>query len=89
MSRTLCFHESAWEDYLYWQTQDKKTLKRINKLIEAVLRDPFVGLGHPEPLKANLSGYWSRAIDQKNRLVYGVTEDAVIIIQCRFHYSDT
>ncbi len=77
----------AWSDYLYWQTQDKKTIKRINKLIEAMKRQPFVGIGKPELLKENLSGFWSRRIDDTNRLIYTTTETQLTIISCRYHYS--
>jgi toxin YoeB len=83
----LIWSSGAWEDYLYWQTQDKKTLKRINKLIKEITRTPYEGTGKPEPLKHNWAGYWSRRIDQVNRLVYKVTDDAVLIAQCRFHYE--
>lgn len=86
MSRILSWTDEAWKDYLYWQTQDKKTLKRINKLIDETKRIPFEGIGKPEPLKANLSGYWSRRIDDKNRLVYSVEDDSIIILSCRYHY---
>lgn len=86
MSKILSWTDEAWKDYLYWQTQDKKTLKRINKLIDETKRLPFDGIGKPEPLKANLSGYWSRRIDEKNRLVYSVEDDSIIILSCRFHY---
>ena len=86
MSRILSWTDEAWKDYLYWQTQDKKTLKRINKLIDETKRIPFEGIGKPEPLKANLSGYWSRRIDDKNRLVYSVEDDSMIILSCRYHY---
>lgn len=72
---------------MYWQTQDKKTLKRINKLIDAVKRDPFKGIGDPEPLKQNLSGFWSRRIDHTNRLVYRVDNETITIISCRYHYN--
>jgi len=82
----LAWAENAWDDYLYWQQTDKKTLKRINTLIKEVKRQPFEGLGDPEPLKHNWSGYWSRRIDREHRLVYKVTDDAVIIAQCRYHY---
>lgn len=82
----ISFTENAWDDYIYWQTEDKKTLKRINKLIQAIIREPFSGVGKPEPLKSNLSGYWSRRIDKKNRLVYGVLDNDIIIITCRYHY---
>lgn len=78
----------AWEDYLYWQTQDKKTLKRINQLIKDIARNPFEGIGKPEPLKENLTGFWSRRIDDAHRLVYAVEENAVLIIACRGHYKD-
>ena len=84
--RLLTWTDDAWEDYLYWQTQDKKTLKRINKLINDVKRSPFEGIGKPEPLKENLSGFWSRRIDDTNRLVYAVDEPAITIISCRYHY---
>ena len=76
----------AWEDYVWWQTQDKKTLRRINKLIKEIDRNPFEGLGKPEPLKFDLSGLWSRRIDQTNRLVYEVTDDTVLFHSCRDHY---
>jgi toxin YoeB len=86
MSRKLAWTDEAWESYLYWQTQDRKTLKRINKLIEATLREPFEGVGKPEGLRENLSGFWSRRIDETNRLVYAVDDDYLTIISCRFHY---
>lgn len=86
MSRVLSWTDESWKDYLYWQSQDRKTLKRINKLIEETKRHPFEGIGKPEPLKANLSGYWSRRVDDKNRLVYSVEDDSIIILSCRFHY---
>lgn len=76
----------AWEDYKYWQTQDKKTLKRINQLLQDIARSEFTGIGKPEPLKEDKSGYWSRRIDEVNRIVYKVTDDAIIIITCRNHY---
>ena len=72
----------AWEDYLYWQTQDKKTLKRINQLVKDISRSPFEGIGKPEPLKENLAGFWSRRIDEEHRLVYVVEESTVLIIAC-------
>ena len=84
--RTLTFTDAAWEDYLYWQGQDKKTLRHINELIQASLRTPFEGIGKPEPLRGNLSGLWSRRIDQANRLVYDVAEASISIIACRYHY---
>ena len=84
------FSDEAWEDYLYWQRQDKKTLKRINLLIKDTERDPFEGIGKPEPLKHNLSGWWSRRIDEKNRMVYRVYETGnqsiLEIANLRFHY---
>lgn len=86
MSMQLAWTDAAWKDYLYWQTQDKKTLKRINKLITDCKRSPFEGIGKPEPLKENLSGFWSRRIDESNRLVYAVDEDYLTIIACRYHY---
>lgn len=88
MSRAIKFLPNAWEDYLYWQGQDKKTLKRINMLLMEAARDPFVGTGKPEPLVGNLSGYWSRRIDQANRLVYRATDDDVVVLACRYHYDD-
>lgn len=86
MKRALVFDPNGWEDYVYWQTQDRKTLKRINQLIIDVLRDPFAGIGKPEPLKHILAGAWSRRIDDVNRLVYYVTDDHVVILQAREHY---
>jgi toxin YoeB len=82
----ICFTPTAWEDYCYWQTQDKKTFKRINKLIEECTRNPFEGTGKPEKLRNNLSGFWSRKIDSANRLVYCVKENDLWIIQARYHY---
>lgn len=84
--RLLAWTDEAWGYYVYWQGQDKKTLKRINKLITDVKRSPFEGIGKPEPLKENLSGFWSRRIDDTNRLVYAVDEQAITIISCRYHY---
>lgn len=86
MSKILSWTDTAWEDYLYWQSQDKKTLKRINKLILQTKRSPFDGIGKPEALKENLSGFWSRRIDESNRLVYAVDEIHITIIACRYHY---
>lgn len=79
--------DSAWADYLYWQTQDKKTLKRINELIKDIERNGNLGIGKPEPLKGNLSGLWSRRIDEYNRLVYRIREDMLEIVSCRDHYG--
>lgn len=84
--RLLAWTDEAWSDYVYWQTQDRKTLKRINKLITDVKRSPFEGIGKPEPLKENLIGFWSRRIDDTNRLVYAVDDSAITIISCRYHY---
>lgn len=83
----ISWTDDAWDDYVYWQTQDKKTLRRINALIKDCLRSPFHGIGKPEPLKYNLSGYWSRRIDDTNRLVYRFDDDNLIIISCRYHYE--
>ena len=85
-NRLLCWTDESWRDYVYWQRQDKKTLKRINKLIADVKRSPFEGIGKPEPLKENLSGFWSRRVDESNRLVYVVEESSITIISCRYHY---
>ncbi|MGQ7243877.1 Txe/YoeB family addiction module toxin [Salinicola sp. V024] len=82
----LTWAEKAWEDYLYWQSTDKKTLKRVNMLIKDIQRQPFSGPGDPEPLRHGWSGYWSRRIDREHRLVYKPTEQAIIIVQCRYHY---
>jgi len=83
----LVWSANAWEDYLYWQANDKKTVKRINALIKDIKRGPFEGLGKPEPLKHNWAGYWSRRINQSDRLVYKVEADAIFIAQARFHYN--
>ncbi|MCP5103396.1 MAG: Txe/YoeB family addiction module toxin [bacterium] len=82
----ILFAEKAWEDYLYWQKTDKKILKRINLLIRDIQREPFKGIGNPEPLKFNWTGYWSRRIDLEHRLVYKVQGDTLSIAQCRYHY---
>jgi toxin YoeB len=82
----VAFTHAAWQDYVWWQTQDKKTLRRINQLIEATLRDPFDGIGKPEALGENLSGFWSRRIDDSNRLVYAVEAEQIVVIACRYHY---
>jgi len=86
MIRLLAWTDDAWVDYVYWQGQDKKTLKRINKLITDTKRSPFEGIGKPEPLKENLSGFWSRRVDESNRLVYAVTDSHITILSCRYHY---
>ncbi len=84
----LAWYEDAWEDYVWWQTQDRKSLKRINALIKDTQRSPYEGIGKPEPLKINLSGWWSRRIDESNRLVYKVKDDILIIAECKTHYED-
>lgn len=88
MSRHLCFTDKAWDECVYWQTQDRKTLKRINTLIEATKRDPFAGIGKPEALLGDMSGFWSRRIDERHRLVYAVDEEALTILACRYHYGE-
>lgn len=82
----LCWAETAWEDYLYWQHHEKAVTKRINRLIKDITRHPFEGLGDPEPLRHNWSGYWSRRINKEHRLVYKVIDNKVAIAQCRYHY---
>jgi toxin YoeB len=82
----LVWQTHAWEDYLYWQKEDKKILARINELIKDSLRSPFKGIGKPEPLKGNYSGCWSRRINDEHRLVYKIREERLQILQCRFHY---
>ena len=84
----ILWEERAWEDYCYWQLQDKKTLKIINMLIKDIQRDSFSGIGKPEPLKENLSGYWSRRIDDANRIVYTIEKSSIIVISCKGHYND-
>jgi toxin YoeB len=85
--RSVNFVPDAWEQYQYWQGQDKKTHKRINMLINEAVRNPFAGIGKPEPLRGDLSGYWSRRIDDVNRLVYRTTDSELVVIACRFHYD--
>lgn len=80
--------DEAWSDYLYWQAQDKKTLKRINSIIKDVERSPYNGIGKPEPLKGEFSGFWSRRIDEKNRFIYRIRNDILEILSCRGHYDD-
>ena len=82
----LVFQTNAWEDYLWWQQQDKKVLQRINELIKDTLRSPFKGIGKPEALKGDYSGYWSRRITDEHRLAYAVRDKRLYILQCRFHY---
>ncbi len=86
MHRKLAWTIDAWSDYVYWQSRDRKTLKRINRLLKDIQRAPFEGIGKPEPLKENLSGFWSRRIDNTNRLVYVVDDEYLTIISCRYHY---
>lgn len=83
----ISFSNRAWGEYCYWQTQDKKTLKRINILLQDILRNSYSGLGKPEPLKDNLTGLWSRRIDDANRIVYRITKDGVEVVQCKGHYD--
>jgi len=87
MKHKLCWHPNAWDDYQYWITTDKKILTKINELIRATDREPFVGIGKPEPLQYMLKGFWSRRITREHRLVYTVNDEYLIIISCRFHYK--
>ncbi|MBI4706708.1 MAG: Txe/YoeB family addiction module toxin [Candidatus Omnitrophica bacterium] len=82
----LIFSENAWEDYLYWQNTDKQIMKRINELIKDIQKNKYKGIGKPEPLKHNLSGYWSRRINNEHRLIYKIEEDKIMIAQLRYHY---
>ena len=84
----ILWEESAWEDYCYWQVQDPKTLKKINALIKDIQRDRYKGIGKPEGLKSNLSGWWSRRIDETNRIVYREKDGVVVIAACKGHYND-
>lgn len=84
----LLWDDRAWDDYIYWQNQDKKTLKRINALVHDIQRDRYNGIGKPEPLKENLAGWWSRRIDDENRIVYKEENEAIIIASCKGHYED-
>jgi toxin YoeB len=86
--RRFVFTPSAWADYIWFQENDKKLLKRVNALLKEAARTPFEGTGKPEPLRADLSGYWSRRINDEHRLVYSATDDDLIVIACRFHYDD-
>ncbi len=85
--KMINWHVRAWDDYLYWQTSDRRIVKRINVLIKDILRNPFDGIGKPEPLKFKWSGFWSRRINDEHRLVYTVQEEQLIIAQCRYHYD--
>jgi toxin YoeB len=82
----IMFLDDAWQDYLYWQKIDKQALKRINQLIKDIQRNPFEGLGKPEPLKFDMSGLWSRRINQEHRLIYQIKDDYIVIVQCLYHY---
>lgn len=82
------WQDEAWEDYIYWQSQDRKTLKRINQLLQDISRNGYEGIGKPEPLKGDYSGWWSRRIDAVNRLVYRIHQEQIEIAQCRSHYRD-
>ena len=82
----IMFLDDAWQDYLYWQKVDKKLVKRINQLIKDIQRTPFEGVGKPEALKFDMSGLWSRRINQEHRLIYQVKEEYIVIVQCRYHY---
>ena len=82
------WHDMAWDEYINWQTEDKKTLRRINNLLKDIDSHPYMGIGKPEPLKGNLHGYWSRRIDEANRIVYKIEENQIIIVQCGKHYDD-
>ncbi len=84
----IMFTERAWEEYCYWQNQDRKTLKRINPLLIDIKRNEFAGIGKPEPLKNDLSGFWSRRIDEANRIVYRIVNEQIEIVQCKGHYND-
>lgn len=82
----LIFADAAWDDYLYWQQQDRRMIERINKLIKEAQREPFAGIGKPEPLKHALAGYWSRRITDEHRMVYKIDGDSMLIAQLRYHY---
>lgn len=82
------FADTGWEDYLYWQTEDKKTIKKINQLINDIARNGNEGLGKPEPLSGHLSGFWSRRINDKDRLIYRIDDSNIYILACRYHYGD-
>lgn len=88
MSNNILFTDRAWEEYCYWQSQDKKTLKRINQILADIKRNSFTGIGKPEPLKNELSGYWSRRIDEKNRIVYRINDEHIEVVQCKGHYEE-
>lgn len=83
----LIFVDESWEDYLYWQKNDKKMLKKINDLLKDNIRSPFDGIGKPEALKYKYKGFWSRRIDDEHRLIYQVRDDEILVVKCRFHYD--
>ena len=83
----IIFTQNAWEDYIYWQTVDKKVLKKINELLKDISRTPFDGIGKPEALRYDLAGYWSRRIDHEHRLVYQVKDESILVYACRYHYD--
>ena len=85
--KLISFETSGWEDYLFWQQNDKQVLRKINALVRDIQRDPFAGLGKPEPLKHNLAGFWSRRITDEHRVVYKIDGDDILIAQCRYHYE--
>lgn len=88
MDKQITFQQRGWDDYLYWQSQDKKTLKRINQLLQDIVRNGHAGIGNPEPLKGDKAGWWSRRVDEKNRLVYRIVEGRLEIAQCKSHYDE-
>ena len=88
MNKKIEFHGAAWEDYRYWITQDRKTLKRINQLLEDIDRNGYDGIGKPEQLSGNYAGYWSRRIDERNRIIYRINDDTIEVIKCSNHYDD-
>jgi toxin YoeB len=88
MKNKLCWHPLAWEDYLYWQANDKKMLAKINTIIKAIDREPFTGIAKPEPLKHVLQGFWSRRINKEHRIVYSVKDKTLTVLSCRYHYSE-
>ena len=88
MNKTLAFKNQGFDDYLYWQTQDRKTLKRINLLVQDIDRNGHSGIGKPEALKYDYQGWWSRRIDEEHRLVYRIEDNEIQVLSCRFHYSD-
>lgn len=87
MPSRLTFTAAAWQDYVYWETQDRKTLRRVNALLDDAMRHPFSGIGKPEALRENLRGFWSRRIDDTHRLVYAVKDQDLVVIACRYHYE--